>query len=143
MSREPRWPVRKVHIHWRKTLIRVPHWARNWIWTAAQTSQANEPLRWILPLCKNGEAFADDCQVSLVEVAKGGRRCRTGDGRVNKLACVTPLLNRYLCYAGQRLAGLIKRRYPPLRKPPHGQALSDPFVSAPGQRGPRAIAFAI
>src|SRR5437016_5542049 len=45
ISREPRWPVRNVQIHWTKTLIRRLAVARNWTWIAAHASQAKNPLK--------------------------------------------------------------------------------------------------
>src|SRR6185295_119010 len=44
IRREPRWPVRNVHIHWTKTVMRRLVVARNWIWIAAQASHATKPL---------------------------------------------------------------------------------------------------
>src|SRR3954451_12359 len=61
-----------------------------------------------LAALENGETLTDHCHVALIEVTKWTRRGFAGKTPVNQPPGVTPLLHRYLRYAGQRLTILIE-----------------------------------
>ena len=55
INRSPRFALRYVQTHWKKTLNRKLLSAKNCIWIKAQTSQAKKPLIMTRPLCNTAK----------------------------------------------------------------------------------------
>src|SRR5690242_9535671 len=61
-----------------------------------------------LAALQHRKVLAHHCQIALVEIPERRGRSLSGDAVLNQSCCVTSLLDRHLCHAGQRLAVLLQ-----------------------------------
>jgi hypothetical protein len=65
INRSPRFALRYVQIHWKKTLNRKLLSARNCMWIKAQKSHAKKPLIMTRSLCNTAEFLPTTARLPL------------------------------------------------------------------------------